>query len=260
MIPDHDRSSRDDEGGYRLLKVLSPDRTFLCEDVVGNKVVLKQMEEDCLPGQKLHPQIRDRLARVRELAHPRVATLRTVERWNGTACLVWTYLDGNAFDDCTAMSLPTMISLVGAVDALHQTGITHGNIHGRNIILTPNDQVWLTDVSPYLYADPFVDVEAVKDLLAIAAERLPADQAAAVRALLSHAQSLKELSVGILAITAGPPDVAPAISIAPAGYRMTSLLTAAVVAALGFGCWLTLHASLSKTAPSAPAAFPSLRR
>ena len=65
---------------YRLIQPLTPLRTFLCHDASANIVVLVKLEIDCLHGQQLHPNIRDRLAKVRELPHARLATLRHVLR------------------------------------------------------------------------------------------------------------------------------------------------------------------------------------
>src|SRR5207253_3384972 len=52
------------------------------------------------------------------------------------------------------------------VEGLHALGIVHGAIHGRNVIVRPDGGVTLTHVSPLLYHEMAVDVEALKELMA----------------------------------------------------------------------------------------------
>src|SRR5262245_13863704 len=83
--------------GYRIVKVLSPDRCFLAVSTTGGggrRVVLKQLEQDCLLRGQLHPSIKERLARVRELAHLSIANLYSVEKENEDAYLVWEFIEG----------------------------------------------------------------------------------------------------------------------------------------------------------------------
>src|ERR1044071_6046711 len=70
--------SAEDIGGYRILRTLSAGHSFLAEETGGQRVVLKVLDEDCLLRGQLHPNIHDRLERVRELAHPKVANLHSV--------------------------------------------------------------------------------------------------------------------------------------------------------------------------------------
>src|SRR5205807_1924897 len=51
------------------------------------------------------------------------------------------------------------------VDSLHMQGIVHGAISPQNVIIGEKASVQLTHVSPLLYCDPKVDVEAVVTLL-----------------------------------------------------------------------------------------------
>src|SRR4051812_22908108 len=68
--------------GYTIVEELPPAQPFLALAHGNRQVVLKPIAPDCLvvrpAGVKLHPSIRDRLARVRELAHARVANLHGV--------------------------------------------------------------------------------------------------------------------------------------------------------------------------------------
>src|SRR5687768_14870679 len=72
---------------YPALRELTPHTTYPA-DRAGRRVVLKRLEDDCLLEGELHPLIRDRLSRVRELAHVGVANLLAVELDGDAAYLV----------------------------------------------------------------------------------------------------------------------------------------------------------------------------
>jgi serine/threonine protein kinase len=160
-------------GDYRIIRALSTSATsYLCVDSSGRQVVLKQLESDCLLRGRLHPSIRDRLLRVRELAMKEVATLHSVERINGSdAWLVWDFVDGRTLEDLLAdpefsahRRAQLARDVLRCVEALHARGIVHGAIHGQNIVVDANDQIHLTHISPLLYTDPAVDRAAVLEL------------------------------------------------------------------------------------------------
>jgi serine/threonine protein kinase len=155
--------------GYDVRAELSAGRTFLA-DGRGRRVVLKLLESDCLLGEQLHPMIHDRLSRVRELAHAGVANLLGVEADGEQAYLVWEHVEGaplrevvSTFDDRRRDAVAR--ELVSHVETLHALGIVHGALHARNVIVMPTGKVKLTHVSPLLYNDEAVDVEAVTVLL-----------------------------------------------------------------------------------------------
>ncbi len=140
-----------------------------CVTADGRRWVLKPLPADCLHGDAIHPAIRERLARVRELPHARVATLAGVVRGTaGGAHLVWAWVDGLPWDraDVPAARFPAVArQLATAVETLHARGLVHGGLTPGNVIVTPAGDVWLTHVSPYLWADPADDVRAVVELL-----------------------------------------------------------------------------------------------
>lgn len=171
-----------DVDGYELLRELSPGKSALAVASGNRSVVLKVLDSDCLTHSgsqpKLHPTIRDRLARVRELAHGRVANLHGVEAIQGRVCLVWEYCPGETLEEWAmgeeVSSKDLMLAareLILTVESLHVRGIVHGAIHGRNAIVDPQGNLKLTHVSPLLYSDPQVDLASVAELFSGLARR-----------------------------------------------------------------------------------------
>ncbi len=169
--------------GYPIDSALSkgaglPGDSYLAIGPGGRGVVLKMLEEDCLLKASknskggLHPSIRERLSRVRELAHIGVANLYGIERDADRAWVIWEFVPGQCFD--VFASTPGRSSrelavaareLVLTVESLHAQGIVHGAIKPGNVMVTPAGSVRLTHVSPYLYTDPDEDARAVIALL-----------------------------------------------------------------------------------------------
>jgi hypothetical protein len=175
--------------GCAIDRVLAEDRSFLAVGHGGRNVVLKVIDPDCLLRGSLHPSVRDRLSRVRELAHPGVANLFGVERDGDVAYLMWEYVEGVPFDEyaganCTPRDMAVAArEMVMAVDLLHMQGIVHGALIGSNVIVLPGGGVRLTHVSPLLYTDPAVDIECIWNLLEHAAEQL-GEQGAPLTAII----------------------------------------------------------------------------
>ena len=135
----------------------------------GRKVVLKPLDDDCLLDDVLHPTIRLRLDRVRELPVPAVANLHGVERSDGRPYLVWDYIEGAPLSDVVERLTDDQRAVIRreislAVKALHAAGVVHGAIHERNVIVDPCGLVRLTHVSPLLYDDPQVDRHALDEM------------------------------------------------------------------------------------------------
>src|SRR5918993_2821975 len=86
-------------GGYTVERELAPQRTYLATASDGRRVVLKMLDPACLLDGQLHPSVRERLARVRELAEKNVANLHGVERDGPYTFLVWDYVPGRSFAD-----------------------------------------------------------------------------------------------------------------------------------------------------------------
>src|SRR5882724_5742640 len=84
--------------GHVVTRILVPDQTFLAKGPGERAVVLKALDSECMLRDSLHPSVRDRLGRVRELAHPHVANLFGVEREQNDVYLIWEYIEGVTFD------------------------------------------------------------------------------------------------------------------------------------------------------------------
>jgi len=238
--------------GCCIDQVLAEDRTFLAVGPGGRNVVLKTIDPDCLLRGALHPHVRDRLGRVRELAHASVANLFGVEREAGTVYLIWEYVEGVAFDlHAGANRSPREVAstareLVMAVDLLHMQGIVHGALIGANVIVAPDGGVRLTHISPLLYTDPNVDIECVWNLLEQAAEEL-GERGTALATLVSDSRkaglSLRQLAgrLGGLIDTRDAKKIAET-EVEPAkSLRRRAMVGAAVVTLAGvaaaWGVW-----------------------
>jgi protein tyrosine kinase len=158
--------------GYPVDCALSDKDSYLAIGPGGRGVVVKRMEDDCILKGQLHPAVRERLGRVREIAHGGVANLFGIERDAGRTWLIWEYVQGKPFDDYAANPERSLRELAAAgrevalaLDLLHLQGIVHGAVHGGNVIVSPGGAVRLTHVSPLLYSDPAHDADAVAALL-----------------------------------------------------------------------------------------------
>src|SRR6476661_407038 len=87
-----------DIGEYRVDRALG-EGSLLASESNGRRVVLKMLEPDCLLKGQLHPMIKDRLGRVRELAHLGVANLQGAERDGERAFLVWEFVEGITLEE-----------------------------------------------------------------------------------------------------------------------------------------------------------------
>jgi hypothetical protein len=128
----------------------------------GRRVVLKRLDEHCLLDGELHPSIRQRLSRVRELPMTAVANLHGVERADGGDVLIWDFVPGRTLDQLTEIERADVEADVRLVVArLHEHGIVHGAVHAGNIIIDERRGVHLTHVSPLLHNDPDDDLAAL---------------------------------------------------------------------------------------------------
>src|SRR5665213_3369430 len=239
--------------GCPVDRVLTADQSWLAIGPAGRGVVVKRIDRDCLLHGQLHPHVRDRLGRVRELAHPGVANLFGVEREGAEAYLIWEFVEGVSFDEYAATPGRTPADLAAvarelvlAVDLLHVQGIVHGALIPSNVFISPGGVVRLTHISPLLYTDKAVDVESVLNILEAAAESRGAegrDLAAVVGDARQARVGLRQLATRLGALL-GPRDAKTpgAAQAQPGGLeRRRALLAALFVAiqglAIAAGVW-----------------------
>lgn len=238
--------------GYVIQRPLRDDQSYLGTGPGGRPVVLKRVDGDCLLGSHLHPSIRERLARVRELAHGGVANLHGVAREGEAAWLIWEYVEGKTLDEYFTDDRRTPVDLLNvsrelilAVDSLHSQGIVHGALVGSNVIISPEGALRLIHVSPLLYTDMDVDVESVLSFLQEAIERRGEQDSLLGRLLAEAGQaglSLRGLATKIAALL----EVRVETNLPEAGeqerhIRRRTFLAAGLVGLLGlvlaYGIW-----------------------
>jgi tRNA A-37 threonylcarbamoyl transferase component Bud32 len=222
----------------------------------GRKIVLKKLDDDCLLDGQLHPSIKLRLERVRELPVRCVANFLGVERDDaGVAQMVWEFVPGAPLVDLkTADWLKLSREVVLAVQSLHAAGIVHGAIHAGNVILDDAGDIRLTHVSPLLYTDPDHDaVDVIAMLDALVSEHAPATPLAEMFAEASRQRiTLSELYARLAEVNAEPrvEEIPPR----ERNPRLRYLLAAALIALIGIAMSLAIYWRLTadESQPYAP--------
>jgi len=253
-----------DIGGYRILRTLRPDQSWLGLANGDRQVVIKTLDDDCLWKGQLHPNIRDRLARVRELAHAGVANLYGVERDGSLTYLVWEYTPGQTFAEradspsCGQRDFLLLArELVLGVEMMHARGIVHGTLKPSNVIIDTENRVVITHVSPLLYSEPSDDVNAIVAMLTDLLE-----QRGRVDSPLGHllAQaSDEEMSLRRLATRLGamiesrePETLAPSDGAAARGIRQRAVMGAGATALVAIAIFLGLKQYANARTPKPP--------
>lgn len=256
---------RSEIGGYQIVQGLS-EQSWLATAPGGRRVVLKILDDDCLWKGQLHPSVKDRLARVRELAHPGVANLYGVERDGGLTYLVWEYVEGISLDEfagspqCANRDLLLLArELVLDVEVLHARGIVHGMLKSSNVIITPAGKAVLTHISPLLYSNPAQDVATLVGVLAgLLEDRGESDSALGV--ILQQAGE-EECSLRRLALRLGAAIEArdaepgePAERKSADRIKRRALVGAGATALIGIALFLGLRQFASARTPKPPVA------
>lgn len=161
--------------GYAISNALSSNGDcYLAIGPGGRGVVLRRMPAECVVENQLHPLIKERLTRVREIAHAGIANLHGVGReTDGSAWIIWEHVEGQPFEAYASEAqqrTPRELTVIGrelalTVEALHLQGVVHGALDGKNVFVTPCNTIRLSNVSPLLFTDPAADSDAVIELL-----------------------------------------------------------------------------------------------
>jgi hypothetical protein len=258
-------------GGFVVQRGLGGDRTLLAVGPGGRRAVLKQIDDDCLLGGDLHPSIRLRLARVRELPSLAVASLLGVWRDGPAAWMAWEFLPGRPLAELSTDPLarsgvdwPHVLREVAlALEAMHALGLVHGAVHAGNVIVDGRS-VRLTHASPLLFDDPKLDEGAAIDLVRQLASALQAPplEELATRAARSR-QPLRVIATHDVAVPPKPDPAAISMNVSVdvrvarrPNPRRRALWTALAVAALGLAGAGVAAYLLSPPADDATAAVP----
>lgn len=223
----------------------------------GRRVVLKRLDEDCMLDGQLHPSIKLRLERVRELPVKRVANLLGVERDDaGVPNLVWEFVPGTPLADAQPADWTRMSrEVVLAVQSLNAAGIVHGAIHARNVVIDDAGEVRLTHVSPLLYSDPDNDAADTIAMLDALVNEHAADTplAANLAEMSTRVVTLEELYVR-LSGEAVEPATAPPVVRRDARRRVRLLVAAVLIGAIGIAASLAIYWSVmaQESKPYAP--------
>lgn len=256
---------RTEIGGYQVISALLPEQSWLCTAAGGRRMVLKTLDEDCLWKGQLHPNIKDRLGRVRELAHSGVANLYGVERDADLIYMAWEYVEGDTLEERARSSrsgrrdfMVLARELVLGVEMLHARGIVHGALKGSNVIVDTEGRLVMTHISPLLYCEPSEDVQALIGLLIdLLEERGEGDSALArlLREEEAEEVSLRRLAAKIGAMIEAR-DTGPAE--APErgqgrAIRKRSLAGAGATAVVAVGLFFALRHYGNARTPKPPA-------
>ncbi|MBC7783962.1 MAG: hypothetical protein H7144_08980 [Burkholderiales bacterium] len=150
---------------YRTEKVLRPGMTTLAVDAAGARVVLKRLPDDCVWRGQLHPSVKQRLERLRELPSTAFAQLIGVEQHAEGMVIVSRYVEGLKLDEVPIEGKPAVLDELWRVTtSVHRLGMVHGAISAGNVIIDKAGAVHLIDPSPLLHDDPAIDLAALEKL------------------------------------------------------------------------------------------------
>lgn len=176
-------------------------QTWLTVDDAGRRVVHKRLPDDCCQRGQLHPSVRLRLQKFRELPLASFVNVIGVERTDRGVVLVSEYVDGSALDHVPESDRIRMTrELRLAVMSMHQHGMVHGAIKPGNVIVTPDNAVKLIDPSPLLHDDPAVDLAAV-DAMDPLARAVSEESSAVQREMEDHRRRRRTLAAAVTLAT-----------------------------------------------------------
>ncbi len=225
--------------GYTIVRACGPS-SFIAIGPAGRKVVLKRLDPDCLLQGQLHPSIKERLARVRELALKTGANLHGVERDSHGAFLVWEFIEGLTLEESAAQLDSDRLTelareIVLAVESQHALGIIHGALHARNVIIDDTGRPRITHISPLLYDEPSVDERAVVGMLAEIVRQRDSSDSQLGRIVNSETAgrlTLRQLAAGLATLSASGMSSSP-VDEDDRRPRRLAMILALAVAVLG---------------------------
>lgn len=224
--------------------------------------MLRALPNDCLLQGQLHPNIKERLERIRQIPHMGVGTLLGVERdESGAAWLVWDLIDGKPLVDVAsdpARSMCDVASLVREltleVESFHSLGLVHGALGADSVMVDREGKIRLTDVSPLLHHDPAVDGAAVRAMLREIVERRDARESGLDQIVVRAEDEqwpLRTLRMNLASLLESPdgaiePAAAPR---AARRVRVGALLAASIIAITGIVVAVVLYSRVQNAMP-----------
>jgi serine/threonine protein kinase len=130
---------------------------------------LRELPAEALENGRLREGIAERLERLQQAAHPRLANLLGMREVEGKYYLVWQKVDGQSLAEVrTELSeddiYRALRELIDALEGLHQLGLVHGDLQTDNIIVS-GDGIYLTNSSALLWTEEQMDVRAAEQMV-----------------------------------------------------------------------------------------------
>ena len=225
----------------------------------GRQVIRHKLPADCLLHDQVHPNIRERLERIRQIPHPGIASLVSLERDDsGGVWLVWNLVEGESFVDAASdprRSIRDVAALMRelalSVESFHAAGLVHGALSDPvNVLVDRDGRIRLTGVSPLLYHDPAVDEGAVVEIFrGIIARRGETDTP--LGQLIARESSLRALRMALAALVESPDSTPEPLIAARSDSRIRkgALIAAVLVAFLGAAIAVGLYARIRNLMP-----------
>jgi serine/threonine-protein kinase len=212
-------------GGYRIERVIGRGGmsvVYLAEHVrLGRRVALKLLAAELADSERF----RDRFLRESRLAasidHPNIVPIYDADEADGTLFIAMRYVEGSDLKEVIRaegrIDLPRTSAIVGqvasALDAAHALDLVHRDVKPSNVLLTPDDHVYVSDFGLTKRALSVSGLTATGQLVGtidyVAPEHIKGDAidrradvyslgCMVVECLTGHAPYPRELEVGVL--------------------------------------------------------------
>jgi streptogramin lyase/tRNA A-37 threonylcarbamoyl transferase component Bud32 len=212
-------------GGYRIERVIGRGGmsvVYLAEHVrLGRRVVLKLLAPELADSERF----RDRFLRESRLAasidHPNIVPIYDADEAEGTLFIAMRYVEGSDLKEVIRsegrIDLPRTSAIVGqvasALDAAHALDLVHRDVKPSNVLLTPDDHVYVSDFGLTKRALSVSGLTATGQLVGtidyVAPEHIKGDAidrradvyslgCMVVECLTGHAPYPRDLEVGVL--------------------------------------------------------------
>ena len=144
-------------GGYRIESVIGRggmSSVYLAQHIrLGRKVALKLLAPELAGSERF----RDRFLRESQLAasidHPNIVPIFDADEIDGTLCIAMRYVEGSDLKELIRSDGPLpagrtvaiVAQVASALDAAHERGLVHRDVKPGNVLLTPEDHVYVSD-------------------------------------------------------------------------------------------------------------------